>query len=1164
MHAEGSQVGRSAVLPTRLAATLSGVSALAAQMVWIRALGRGLGTTVESLAAVAGVFLAGLGVGAWLGGRLAERSPRPGRAAALALFAAAALLLVSPWLFGALPGLHLGLLGLLGVEPGPSPWPALLLALPLLLVPTTLMGLTFPLLVAAGRGTAAAGSRGVGALYACNTAGAALGVVLTVLALPALGERLTLACAAVLEAGAALCLLRLGGGALPTPPEVRGGAGARRPALLLAATGLAGLAAEVAAFRLLEPFSGPHLWGVLLLLVPVLGGIALGGWVGGRVAGATATPARALTVALLLAGLCVLVMPAVAGTLPRLLLADGGARGLGRVALLLLGSTLALGPTMVALGACFPLAVRAAVDAGAGAARASGELGAWNSLGSLAGSLLAGFVLLPSQGAAATLLLVAGLLLALAPLWRLAQPPPERRLVVAVAAALPLLVLLVVPSVRTALLSAGPDLSEVVVVATRRPPIAFTADQRAEPLELAGAEDVVLFAEWFGGRGARLPGVRSGPVLPPIDGRMGTVGLLEEPGGHVRLRVNGLSEAHIDPRAPDRGSVTEVALGLLPVLAHPAPRRGLVIGHGAGWTAEAVISTGLEHVDVAELDATVLDVVETYRGHPLEARTNPRARLWLTDGRLLLRRAARGDAPRYDVIASQPSHPWVPGAGHLFTLEAYRLAREALTERGVFAQWLNLFEMTPDLVASCLATFREAFPRCWVFLFHEEAVLLGFSGEPSVDPARWARMLGENEAVRALAGPVGLATPGDLWRRFTLDEGGVERLAPRATTALVEDDRPHLELGLAWRVLTDADTAEMLAGKPVDLRALLQGAFPPDILRAVPDAPARQRLTQQAIDSLVAAGDLDLAARWDVLDSWGNEGEARLTRAALARARGDAAGAERWLAMAVADDPRPGIVGAWIGMLVAIARDDPPRAAWARSEGERLAALFPDHGPVRAVFALLLATVGDLKAARAEYEAALRATSPPAAPGAVVDYARLVLLEPPPAPDAAPGPEIGPEMHALELLRSLPVEKMDADALDTLARLEARLGDDLNAAAAQARADEARREQARRVFDHGWLMLQTLDGSALGPAEHATDLDPGSARAWELGALALLQRARRAPDRLQAQQFEDGARVALGRALRASSQPARARERALAYLRWYGVPAQGLTPASDE
>ena len=190
---------------------------------------------------------------------------------------------------------------------------------------------------------------------------------------------------------------------------------------------------------------------------------------------------------------------------------------------------------------------------------------------------------------------------------------------------------------------------------------------------------------------------------------MSSVGLLDER-GYVRLRQGGLSESRIQPHDPDAGSETEVALALAALAAPPdgegrprdRPRRRLDRG---GDDLDAACRTV-----VAELEPAVLDVTEEYRGPLARAPRAERDASSVTDGRLLLREAAR-EGGAYDLIVSQPSHPWVPGAGHLFTREAYRLARSALRPGGVFAQWLNIFNMSRELFQTALEELVRRLPE---------------------------------------------------------------------------------------------------------------------------------------------------------------------------------------------------------------------------------------------------------------------------------------------------------------------------------------------------------------------------------------------------------------------------------------------------------------------
>ena len=55
---------------------------------------------------------------------------------------------------------------------------------------------------------------------------------------------------------------------------------------------------------------------------------------------------------------------------------------------------------------------------------------------------------------------------------------------------------------------------------------------------------------------------------------------------------------------------------------------------------------------------------------------------------------------RYDLIVSQPSHPWLAGAANVFTRQFWEIVKSRLNERGVFGQWINLFKMDATTLRS--------------------------------------------------------------------------------------------------------------------------------------------------------------------------------------------------------------------------------------------------------------------------------------------------------------------------------------------------------------------------------------------------------------------------------------------------------------------------------
>jgi spermidine synthase len=1108
-----------------LAVLVSGTAALVAEVAWFRGLGRGVGTSAEALAVVTAAFLGGLGLGAAVGGRVAARSERPFRGAALCETVAGLLVFASPWAVSAVPSLHLGVLQALSLEPGPSAWPAALVGVPVLLLPCAFLGATLPFLVrgiVAARGGA---GRTTGRLYAVNTLGAAAGVVLAVFVLlPGIGETATLRVAAAgnLLAAAAILLAERPATRRDAAPQAgepsalpeRAG---RAAGFALFGSGAFALGAEVAWFRLLEPLTDVSSIGLAFLLVPVLFGTAVGGALGGSLAERVRRPDLAVATAIGVGGLLTLLSLPGTGQVPYLALRYAGDRG-DLLPWKLAGSALCMVPALVAFAAAYPLAVRARARLAPEAARASGTVYAWNAAGNVVGSLFAGFWLLPNAGSPRTVLLLGALALAFAAALRLDAPRP-RRAVAALVFLVPVAVL-AWPGTVARLERGGPSLPEVVALSKWRP----------DRGRVRSHADLEAYAELLGGVHPR-PAVAplEDPILP-VEGRVGTVALLDETNGQVRLRQGGLSESVLRRDDPDAGSATEVALALLPWLLHPDPRRALVIGHGAGWTVETLLDTGVPHVDVAELEPAVLDVVARWRG-PLLVHRAPNARLHVADGRLFLRRAADAGGA-YDLVVSQPSHPWVPGAGHLFTADAYRLARRALRPGGVFAQWLNVFDMDVPLFATALAGWREAFPRSWLFFFRDEVVLVGFTGAPRVDGPRWERAFAEEAGVGRRARDAGLSSPSSVLRRFVADASGVERLVPPGTRPATDDD-PRLELGLARaRLLRGADEDDPSAL----VEEALRGVFPPDLAAAIPDAEVRRRWVTGVLEEALDDHALREAEAWSAVQI-PMDARAMRARARLARERADPEAALSFLRAAAArEDPDEAEQRALARADLLNVLVDAGRPADAAREAEAFAALHPDHGPILEAWAKALVLSGDRAAAEPVFARAVDARSPRPPHGTGHEHARLLLtLDAPDLPKARAS------------LLADPGTFRSIEAMEELARLDAETGEGGRPAPGAddhlAILEGLRRERGERQLAYARRDFTADPRRALREATAAAEMLPDEPEPWRLRGWLELHLG--LPDR---------AVVSLRRAVAAAGDDGeRERRRALAYLRMFSA-----------
>ncbi len=678
---------------------LSGAAGLVFEVVWSRYLTLVFGATSVAISTVLTAFMGGLALGAFLSARFGDSIRDPVRAyAGLELFVAAWGFGL-PWAMGGLPEVYSLLWTSLG-----GPGPALVglrfvLAMALLLPPTVAMGATLPFLT---RVLARGGrvGRGAGALYTANTLGAVLGAGMAGFALmPLVGVRATNYAAALMDAAAgvmALLLLpRLGEGrgrpddwddpesllTMLHPPREREPYGWER---LLVATafgvsGLLSMAQQVLWSRALAIVLGSSVYSFSMVLFVFLLGHGLGAGVTTRLLPRLQRPLATLATILSGAALAALVGFAMLDELPgwhlKLLHHTEPTVplvfGLDAAFVVLVVS----GPALLS-GMVFPLVVHLLQRGPDGVARTVGSLYGFNTVGSIAGSMLAGFLLLPVLGLGGGIrVLAAGSLavgVALAVAAHRARlegaSPPRLPALVALAAAV---LLVALPDLRPGKLAAG--MFRVVLAQS-----VFTRGEFTEP-----------------------------EVLYYKDGQNATV-TVEARDDLLTLKANGKPEASNTDDMP-----TQIAVGLVPLLFNPRPSSVLMVGLGSGVSAGAALAhPGVEHLRVLELEEAMVEASRFFWEVNRQPWTDPRLELILTDARTFL----EVDPERYDVIISEPSNPWITGVSNLFTVEHFRAVAERLAPGGVFCQWLQLYEISPENVRSIMATVHEVFPEAMVFV----------------------------------------------------------------------------------------------------------------------------------------------------------------------------------------------------------------------------------------------------------------------------------------------------------------------------------------------------------------------------------------------------------------------------------------------------------------
>lgn len=579
----------------------------------------------------------------------------------------------------------------------------------MLFVPTALMGATLPLLVAHVERRGAGGA--LARLYATNTLGAMLGTLGAALVIiPSLGLTRGAIAAAGANLVAALIVWarrsdepraltgaaeRLVRASAPTPaPAARAAPRAAAIALLAAAAGFIALSLEVCWTRVLILLIGSSVHSFAFVLSAFLLGIALGSALFARAVDRTAHPLRAFGALQIALALLVVAQLFAVPRLPGLflgLILDARVSLPFYVAAQALVVAILVVPPCLIFGALFPLSARLLDDGDP--AEATGRAYLFNTAGTILGSLATGFVLIPRLGSRAAL--VVGALAPLAigvALIVAARGATLRARALAAAFGLAALALLAAaPAWDLRLLTAGifrPAAAGMIAAATDA---RLSATER---IATAAHADSILFLR---------------------EGINATVSLQKSPAtGNLYLKIGGKTDASLLDRE------TQVLLGHLPMFFAGDAPRALVIGHGSGMTLAAVLAHGAARATVVELEEAVLDASRAFHAPGDEPLDDPRTSVAIEDGRTFLAAARE----RYDVVISEPSNPWLAGTNNLFTRDFYEIVRARLTAEGVFAQWIQLYELSPRTLASLLASFGAVFPEAHVFLTTKSDLIL--------------------------------------------------------------------------------------------------------------------------------------------------------------------------------------------------------------------------------------------------------------------------------------------------------------------------------------------------------------------------------------------------------------------------------------------------------
>ncbi len=777
---------------------LSGATALVYEVVWTRQLTTFFGSTLYGVATVLTAFMGGLALGSYLAGRVADRLRKPLAAYGWFEIGIAFSALAFPVLLDA----SQPLIGTLYVTGGESTFylfslVRFVIVFFLLLVPTTLMGATLPVMSKAVTRTISHLGHRVGMLYALNTAGAVLGVFAAgFILLEALGVFGTTMVAVIgdiaigvfcVVAGQRL-VVRPAQPRLPAEPAPGAPAATLSPAVLrlvlltYLVSGFVALAYQVAWTRALI-FSFDTLKSTTYSFSGMLLVFLLGLAVGSAIMQAVVDRQRDLLrlYALLQAGIGLsgaLSFFVILSDLPTLreIADDQSLIYWNAVGNVMIKTAAAIGLPTLLMGMAFPVVTRLVVGSVDKLGMDVSRVYALNTVGAILGSFLAGFVLIPAIGLTSTIALLAAVNLALAALLFQSNAELEPRLRL----------------VYTAAVVVG------AVLVLGRIFFASVPLQRLQP-----NETIVHYEE----------------------GAMATISVVENHFGDRMIYVDDVGVAGTDKvMLTDQKSLAHVPMMLLGGRAENV----LSVGFGSGGASYSyTLYDDIERIRTIEIAPEVLRAAPTLTDssfgiitpdslverakaagagrisgfrHPLEDYVHtpapgfktfdPRFQVLIDDARAYLRFTDK----RYDVIATDCTDLRYKSNANLYDLEYFTLCREAITDRGLVVVWMPLAGLSDRAFRSALRTFQEVFPEMTVWYFTNQpthyCLLIGGKGPLRIDydaVARAVTLPGIAEDLQE----IGLADPDKLLSSFVCDE----RTLPGhlAGAPLNTEDHPIIE-----------------------------------------------------------------------------------------------------------------------------------------------------------------------------------------------------------------------------------------------------------------------------------------------------------------------------------------------------------------------------------
>ncbi len=758
---------------------VSGATGLIYEVVWMRSLGTVFGNTVLAASTVLTAFMLGLALGSWLLGRTADRLRRPLRVYSYLELGLGVYALAFPTILRHVDRFYLWFYQ--AYEPGfyTLNLVRFLVSVGILLLPTLLMGGTLPVLSALWTIPVEQRDRGprtgqsVGLLYAVNTFGAVAGSFLAgyfLIRLFGVSRSIYFTAAANVLIGALALLLSLG----VKPRRAPGGVGGRQPssrpealampptpldspadrgrrAVILVSIFVAGfcaLALEVLWTRLLVFVLETSAYAFACMLTCFIFGLAMGSLISSRLlVPRLKNPIFGLGVVEFLLAL------SVAGSIPLLGLlwhidlfviehwigprtsffADMATHFIDALAVTFV-------PTLL-MGMVFPIAVQVCAPAWDTVSRRVGQVYAWNTMGCVSGSFVAGFLMVPLLGLRYSFFAVVGVLLVLAAsliLWS---------------------------SRRRALW--GLSLSACAVVMIVAGLVYVHADVFLRTMNTYHYPSKIVFID---------------------DGVTGTVTVHDLPDGDRLIAVDGVDVAGMDLML----RTTQKLQAYAPLLVHQNPQDVVQIGYGSGETCGIGLAFGAARYSIVDICPGVFTAGTFFQDINRRSYDNPKLRKIIMDGKNFIKLTKE----KFDIIMNDSTYPGTTGSSALYTYDHFQACRDHLKPGGVLSCWVPI-DLRPEDIQIIVRSFQAAMPHCSLWMvnncLNKHAVLLGTVEPMQLDLQRIGELMARPDIAEDLR-RISIYSPYDFVDCSVVTEEGLRELAGEAP--LHTDDQPCLEFGV--------------------------------------------------------------------------------------------------------------------------------------------------------------------------------------------------------------------------------------------------------------------------------------------------------------------------------------------------------------------------------